>query len=138
MAKKLELTKVMEDALRKANVPEEKIAHLRENGLEIRELSLSDLDAVSGGLYGVGDREWAPDDWRCPTFDNRTWLEFGEFIDLMYQNFGRDVTVNFLNLAYFKSNDWGEKFNPPGLTAYYCAHYMFSLAWNGAGCPTNY
>ena len=49
MVKRFEMTKEMENALLKANVSEEKISDLQKNGLEIQELSLDDLDAVSGG-----------------------------------------------------------------------------------------
>ena len=49
MAKKLKVTPKMEEILRKANVPEEKIAELRETEIEVKELSPDELDAVSGG-----------------------------------------------------------------------------------------
>ena len=65
MAKKIELTNEMENILHKANVPGEKIDDLRKNGFEIQELSLDDLDAVSGGRYGASADGWAPEDYVC-------------------------------------------------------------------------
>ena len=130
MAKKFEMTKEMEDALHKANVSEEKIADLRENGFEIQELSLDDLDAVSGGRYAACTDGWAPEDYKCSWAYGMTWPELAEFINMIYQQFGRDVTINFLNMYFFESPDWAAQFNPPGMNAYHCAQYMVSLGYN--------
>ena len=51
MTKKYEWTSELEDALRKAKVPEEKIAELREMEVDsdVEKLDLDGLDGVSGG-----------------------------------------------------------------------------------------
>ena len=51
MARKLNITQEMEDALRKAKLPEEKIAELREMEVDsdVEKLDLDGLDGVSGG-----------------------------------------------------------------------------------------
>lgn len=131
MAKRIELTKEMEEALKKANVPEEKIEELKEKGFEPEPLSLDDLDAVSGGIYGASEGGWAPDDWRSPTFWNMTFPEFAEFIQSFYEASGRDVVLEFLNEAFMRTEDWAKTFNPPTLTAYWCAKYMFSIEYGG-------
>ena len=48
MAKKFEIPRELEDALRKANVPEEKIAELGE-AADVQSVPLEALDGVSGG-----------------------------------------------------------------------------------------
>ena len=57
MEKKFEWSKELEDALRKANIPEEKIAALREKKLQpdVEKLSFDRLDGVSGGTQQTVD-----------------------------------------------------------------------------------
>ena len=51
MARKLNITQEMEDALRKMDIPQEKIAELRETeaDADVERLDLDGLDGVSGG-----------------------------------------------------------------------------------------
>lgn len=134
---KMIVTSEIEEVLRKANFPEEKIAELKEKDFGIRQLSLDDLDNVSGGIYGITENPYGsvPDTWRCPKFAYMTWPEFAGFLDGLYRGagggvYGRDYVRNFCNEVYFHSRDWN-KFDPPRLTAEYCAAYMFSLAYDG-------
>lgn len=141
MAQKLNLTPEMEEALRKANMPEEKIAELRDMEIGARELSPDDLDGVSGGggHYAASGNPHGspPEDWRCPLYWNMTYSELGAYLDGMYKSYGanafaKDMVINFCNQFFFVSQDWARQFNPPDLDAYYCAEYMFTLMYDGS------
>ena len=158
---KMQLNREMENALRKLDMSEEKIAELKEKELrpqvdlgehspdslevdpelvktlmdkaqadqDVERISPDDLDGVSGGggIYGI--KKWAPEDWRCPCFYNMTYIEGGEFIAAVYENFGHDVTADFC-MEYFncKTRDWDVKLREGG--PYYCAVYMWSIAYS--------
>ena len=130
MARKLQITKEMEDALRKANVSEEGIAELRETEIDadVEKLGLDSLDGVSGGgVYGI--KEWAPEDFRVPYWYNMTYPEAGELIAAVYDNFGFDVTVDWaMEFFHTKTNDWEKQLRAGG--PYYCALYMWSIAYS--------
>jgi hypothetical protein len=99
------------------------------NNPKSREMSLDDLEHVSGGKYSASaGKGYAPEDWRCPVFGNMTWPELGEFIDAIYSAFGHDVTVDFC-MEYFHcyTNDWDKQLRAGG--PYYCAMYMVSCAY---------
>ena len=134
MAHKMNITQETEDALRKANVPEEGIAKLREtevDDVDVEKLDLDSLDGIAGGgIYGI--KVWAPDDWRCSPYDNMTWIEGATFIKGMCDSFGEDVAIDICNKRYCKSVDWADYIH--GYGPEYAAYYMWSMAdsvWHG-------
>ena len=134
MAKRYEKIEHLEDTLKQMNLPQEKVTEFINEDVDVVKLSLDDLDGISGGGVYAVDGHYAPEDWRCGAFCDMTWPEGGDFINALYENFGRDVTIDFCKSAFCLTNDWAEYFNPPGLTAYYCALMMWSLAWRAHGC----
>ena len=86
MARKLQITQEMEDALRKANVSEEGIAKLKEKEIDtdVEKLDLDSLDGVSGGASLADTDE-------------------GSFYDMamiMTDSFGLDVAVDVMAGIY--------------------------------------
>ena len=86
MARKLNVTQEMEDALRKAKLPEEKIAELRETGLDadVERIGLDGLDGVSGGA-SLSDTDEG---------------SFHDMAMIMTDSFGLDVAVDMMASIY--------------------------------------
>ena len=127
MAKR-EISDALKEALKKANLTEDMLPETSE---DIEALSLDDLDEVSGGKYSGLKNGQAPYNWPCPECGGLTWPELAEMIDAIYQQFGRDVTIEMMNNLFFKSPDWEAQFNPPGLNSNWCASYLVSACWPG-------
>ena len=125
MAKKI--SKDLMEALKTAKSPEDVTKILGAEGFDIPELSLEDLDTVSGGQYAsLVD---VPGDWYSPEF-GMTGNEFAAIIDMLYNGLGRDVTLNWLQETYgvpvSDSKNW---FNPPGLDAGWLTNELFSMSY---------
>ena len=86
MARKLNVTQEMEDALRKAKLPEEKIAELRETEVDadVERIGLDGLDGVSGGA-SLSDTDEG---------------SFHDMAMIMTDSFGLDVAVNMMASIY--------------------------------------
>ena len=130
MARKLNITQEMEDALRKMDIPQEKIAELKEMEVDadVERLDLDGLDGVSGGggIYGV--KKWAPDDWKNPVWNNWTWIEGADFIEAIYNSFGEDIAIDYCIEAFCRSNDWERYIHANGPR--YAALYMWSICYS--------
>ncbi|MBO7674878.1 MAG: hypothetical protein J6S63_07690 [Atopobiaceae bacterium] len=86
MAHKMNITQEVEDALRKANIPEEGIAKLREAEVDddVEKLDLDGLDGVSGGFtFGAKDEE-----------------SFYQTAMLFSKTFGLDLSINMMANMY--------------------------------------
>ena len=130
MARKLNITQEMEDALRKMDIPQEKIAELKEMEVDadVERLDLDGLDGVSGGggIYGV--KKWAPDDWKNPIWNNWTWIEGANFIKAIYDSYGEDICIDMCNELFCKSYDW--EYYIHGTDPVYAALYMWSICYS--------
>ena len=86
MTKKYEWTSELEDALRKAKLPEEKIAELREMEVDsdVEKLDLDGLDGVSGGA-SLSDTDEG---------------SFHDMAMIMTDSFGLDVAVDMMASIY--------------------------------------
>ena len=86
MARKLNITQEMEDALRKAKLPEEKIAELREMEVDadVERIGLDGLDGVSGGA-SLSDTDEG---------------SFHDMAMIMTDSFGLDVAVDMMASIY--------------------------------------
>ena len=104
MAKKFKWNEEVEDDLRKANIPEETIAGLKNKDVE--KISLDMLDGISGGgVCGAGEVQ-APDDWSNPYAGNKTVLEAQHMAAAIYDRFGEDICADFCNSCFWPSDDW--------------------------------
>ena len=132
MEKKPYSKQEIEEALRKANVPEKLI-----NGIEnpdVQKVPPELLDAVSGGGFGWGN-ETPPLDWPNPVFNGMTLEEGYVFIKALYDAFGFDITVDFcMEYFNFYTNAWEESLRAGG--TYYCCDVMWGICWKYGGKGT--
>ena len=106
MEKKFEWNKDVEDALRKANIPDDRIAELRPRDVEKIDPELLDgISGGSGGMYSLGGNE-APLDWSNPYFNNMTTSEGIQLVQTIYDNFGEDICIDMCNDMFCHSYDW--------------------------------
>ena len=86
MARKLNITQEMEDALRKMDIPQKKIAELKEMEVDsdVEKLDLDGLDGVSGGA-SLSDTDEG---------------SFHDMAMIMTDSFGLDVAVDMMASIY--------------------------------------
>ncbi len=133
MGKKFEWNKELEDVLRKENLSEEKIAALKNRGVQKVPLEL--LDGISGGGNYAWGNETPPEDWQNPVFNGMTLAEGRAMINGLYDQFGADITVNFCMEAFnFKTDAWEESLRQGGPN--YCADVMWGICWKYGGKGT--